>query len=290
MKYSVYILATLFLFASCTKEIPFDSEIKQPKITINSAFTPDSSWAVKLTRSLSVIDNGQLSDIENATVIISGSDGTTTPLTYDAVTGFYTSTATLVANVNYTISASAPNYPNASSTGLAKQPVPIIQVDTSSRTSEWSKFKIFKIKFNDPSFSQDYYMVTIIQRVEDYTYDWMGNIVDTFYYDYKLHLNSSDLSSDQDNDWNEAVTFSDNLFNGQTKVFTCETYQDFPNNDKFLIVLSRLSEDFYKYKKTIMAYWNSHGNPFAEPVRVHTNVEGGFGIFAGLSHYYYVIP
>jgi len=41
------------------------------------------------------------------------------------------------------------------------------------------------------------------------------------------------------------------------------------------------SEDLYKYDLTRSHFFESQGNPFADPVQIYTNVEGGFGIFGG---------
>ena len=42
-----------------------------------------------------------------------------------------------------------------------------------------------------------------------------------------------------------------------------------------------VSEDYFLYRKTVTLQNSVVDNPFAEPVPVHSNMTGGFGIFAG---------
>lgn len=45
--------------------------------------------------------------------------------------------------------------------------------------------------------------------------------------------------------------------------------------------LEIMSESYYRYIRSLMILEENRGNPFAEPARVFSNVEGGIGIFAG---------
>ncbi len=45
----------------------------------------------------------------------------------------------------------------------------------------------------------------------------------------------------------------------------------------------------YLYRRSIDDYENAQGDPFAEPVQVYSNIENGYGIFAGFSKSTYEI-
>jgi hypothetical protein len=65
----VIVLIISNLHFSCTKvEDIVDFPIKDPKLTLNCYFHPDSVWAFSVSRSLSVIDNANLSMVTDATV------------------------------------------------------------------------------------------------------------------------------------------------------------------------------------------------------------------------------
>ena len=56
----IFLVPILF---SCEKVIPFTGEVTQPKIVVNSLFQSNRPSQVHISSSLSVIDNGTLSNI-----------------------------------------------------------------------------------------------------------------------------------------------------------------------------------------------------------------------------------
>lgn len=45
------------------------------------------------------------------------------------------------------------------------------------------------------------------------------------------------------------------------------------------VIVNQLTEDAWLYARSLEQYYNAIDNPFAEPVTVHSNVDGGFGVF-----------
>ncbi|MBK7028756.1 MAG: DUF4249 family protein [Bacteroidales bacterium] len=80
----------------------------------------------------------------------------------------------------------------------------------------------------------------------------------------------------------ESYYFSDQYVNGQE--FSIElpiTYSgDTPGVDIF-VELSTLSKDYFLFRKSLIKYNESQNNPFSEPIKIYTNIENGYGIFAG---------
>ena len=278
------------LLVACEKEIEFSEEISSPKITVNSGFMPDSLWKVEISRSLSIIDNGQLSDIENANVSIVGSDGSSIVLNYDSQNKYYTSNSLVATNINYIINVSAPNFNDVSASGFAPSPININNVNKTIQSISDETIYNFRITFNDPPSSEDFYMIEINKQEVYYIYDVDSTILDSTSFENPTSLSSRDVSADQREEFTNQITFSDQLFNGQEKTLSVMTYDyifdigSLADKTNYEIKLYRLSKDYYLYKRSILAYRNVTGNPFAEPVRVFINVEGGFGIFAGLSY------
>ncbi|WP_222165334.1 DUF4249 domain-containing protein [Edaphocola aurantiacus] len=46
--------------------------------------------------------------------------------------------------------------------------------------------------------------------------------------------------------------------------------------------VSNISEEYYKFAESLNTLGNTDGNPFAEPTRLYTNVQGGIGILASM--------
>jgi hypothetical protein len=86
------------------------------------------------------------------------------------------------------------------------------------------------------------------------------------------------------------ILFNDYNFNGKEysiKILTPRpseiqrgSYQVYNTDFKFVINLYSLSEDYYKYWLDRYKIEKLSGDPFSEPVRIHTNVSNGAGIFA----------
>ena len=95
-------------------------------------------------------------------------------------------------------------------------------------------------------------------------------------------------------------TENDILFNGQTKSLEISL----PNEDNYWneagyiwsyrniglrFYLHNISQDYYYYRRSLELYNQSSDNPFAQPVQVYSNIENGFGIFAGAQVNYFDI-
>jgi hypothetical protein len=83
--------------------------------------------------------------------------------------------------------------------------------------------------------------------------------------------------------------FRDDGFDGQPRTFDLEIAYDAPSDSAgtsvrraFALLLVSLSEDLYRYAETAPQQVLFGENPFAEPLRVHSNLSNGYGIFAGL--------
>ncbi len=289
------IIASIILvsFFSCQKVLDLDAETKIPKLVVNSLFNDQDKWEVYVSRSLSVLDNGNLTKVDNATVSIY--DGTTlvSNLTYDGekyiILGL---SSPPTAGKIYRIEVSAPNFTSVSSSDFCPQKVSILQVDTSSTTTSFGdREENVTIKFQDPGSTKNHYGIEFnIDRYSRY-YNSTSSSWDTSYIgSEEIYIASSNPVVDNSGPDNyvRTLTLKDNLFDGQQKSILFNYYR-YPsgNPNEFsvkTVKLFSLTEATYKYKKSITAYRAADGNPFAEPVQVFTNVENGFGIFGGQSN------
>ena len=98
------------------------------------------------------------------------------------------------------------------------------------------------------------------------------------------------------NSWEEQGLFNDLVFNGQTKslqvsipkFFLEEEYIYQDGNTvyesglkKIRFYLHNISLPYFYFRTSLQAYDQTSGSPFAQPVQVYSNIENGFGIFAG---------
>jgi hypothetical protein len=281
MKKLTYFLtaAAAIIFASCETVVDLDLPEQKPALVVNALTSPDSSFKVTVSHSISVLDNGTISRITNATVELYKDGSFVETLTHSG-DGVYISPGGLLPlpGHEYMLKVSAPNYDAVSSTTPIPSAVQIVSAEI--RDSVGQAFGYYtseiSLSFNDPAGRGNYYLAE------------MGIIDSAGYYNPFFIYPTTDESSSKES-IGYGIIMSDDLFDGKSYTLDAAfdsyllTYWDSIPNSKVITTLKSISKDYYLYVKTKNLHYQSQGNPFAEPVQVHTNVEGGFGIFAGYS-------
>ena len=81
-----------------------------------------------------------------------------------------------------------------------------------------------------------------------------------------------------------AFTFDDDFINGPDNTIVVGAPPVFEHGDTAILTLYNITEAYSSYIETTQAAADNNGNPFATPGRILTNVQGGTGIFTGLSY------
>jgi hypothetical protein len=257
---------------SCEKYIEFDEEIKKPKIVVNSQINPDSLFEVHLSKSLSVIDNAELSAIIDGTVNIYDENEQYIETLIHQQNGYYKGSTLPSANSTYHLKVSAPDFDPVTANTHIPEAITILQIDTSSYISaEGEPYIKLSITFPDNGSTKNYYHLEVV-----YAQELSGEL-----YIYPIYFGSSDVSLDLGQDQVESASFTDDLFNGSEKRIEIYFIDHRAYYDFLQITLTSASRDIYLYNRTTQAFGQTQGNPFAEPVQVYNNIQGGFGIFGG---------
>jgi hypothetical protein len=280
MKHTIGLILNILLISgllSCEKYIDFDEDAATSKIVLNAMISPDTSFQVHLSRSLSVIDAGNLSSISNAILAVYDDSGILVETLIEDSLGYYNGTQLPEENVNYTIIAEALNYTDANATCA----IPILTAISAWDTTTINSFpnaaqdeKEFQVsfQFTDDEQVNNFYMITVLAV---YT-SWGQN------YSYPLYIATSDpkFGSDYADESSEKLLFSDLLFNGETTTFDI-TLNDLSDMSYLILNLYSCSEEYYLYNKSYQTAIEAEGNPFAQPVQVYSNINNGHGIFGG---------
>ena len=94
------------------------------------------------------------------------------------------------------------------------------------------------------------------------------------YYRYSVHRDSLEHEAEI------SYTSSDELNNGEPFVFG--TGFDFETGDSLIVTLHHLDKAFFDFQESVEEAKNANGNPFAQPGRVKSTVQGGLGVFTFL--------
>ena len=286
MKKKLYlVLILIIVLIACEKTVYIDIPDKGRKITINSLFNPDSLLKVSVSKSCYILDN-DIQAIENATVEIYENGILIDTLPY-LNNGLYRSTTKKPSSGDrYKIKVTVPGMGTAETESSIPPETNIISIDTTSikriDTGGYRHEKLeFRVKFKDNPDKKNYYLLKpnqiSIYTYEDYEMDTIitDTIQSTMFYE------SNDPSVVED--LRLGLLFNDNLFNGNTYVFTLSTGKYFEEGASICVNLKSISEGYFKYLATCNKHMEANWDPFMEKISVYTNVEGGVGIFGGYS-------
>ncbi|MBD2717285.1 DUF4249 domain-containing protein [Microvirga sp. STR05] len=93
---------------------------------------------------------------------------------------------------------------------------------------------------------------------------------------YYLLLNRVSEPNDDSGDY----LLNDQLFNGQT--YTAPTTYRFTPGDTITATLYHLEQAHYNFQQSVLGAVSANGNPFAQPARIRSTVQGGLGVFTVL--------
>lgn len=292
LTYIILIISQLFLLSckSLVKEIdPSILPQTDSKLVIACFISPqDTVLSAKVTETKVLIGStGDIrNDLENATVKLS--DGVkTVQLVYSATLGYYRilpKELPIIVGKTYSIDVSTPDGRKVNATTTVPNNVPIkeIKVDSSSNTSGFGGNQVVNTSYTVKVIWQDIANATNYYRalsVFDIIYD-IPDSLDNKTIIKKLITSIVDLR-----------TLDDKDTDGQLLSLSRE-YQ--PNNvganiqgnqielgkrlDKIKVGLFQTDINYYNYH-TSLRKQRENNNPFAEPVLLFTNINGGFGCF-----------
>ncbi len=83
--------------------------------------------------------------------------------------------------------------------------------------------------------------------------------------------------------YGDRVVFNDHSFEGQKNKVRIMSYgfgSSSTPDSLVTVVVTAISHDRYLFEKSLGRIWFNDDNPFVEPDNVHSNIEGGFGVFS----------
>ena len=277
---------------SCEKVIPFEGDVTVSKLVINSIFESDSTFKVHVSSSRSVVDTASFLNIEDAEVKILDNNGNIVDVLNHINNGFYMGQTYPEENKTYNLEVKHPNYSNITSLDSLPAPININRIDTTVMDPINGDRIQINLNFDDPSSFQNYYLLETY-AVSEYILvegiDTLEHEIDTA---QQYMILTDVVFQNGGSPWRDQGLFNDLLFNGQNKVLEFEIpfYDESGYEDGYdwsykisgiRIYLHNISKSYYYYRTSLELYQNTSGNPFAQPVQVYSNIENGFGIFAG---------
>ena len=272
-------MSLLCALSACEQIIEPDLPEHTPRLVLQAFFTPDSTWVAFVGRSAGILESlpSRERSVAEATVELLAGDRVIDELKFFQRERVYVwEKAPLQAEESYSLRVSAPGFATIQATDAIPRPVPIAiasyHVNTSVRSESTIKGDLsIKLEIQDPPGETNYYQIHLFalfsSRREEGSF-W-----------------TKDPSIIADNNetafFGTAPFFTDALFDGQTHEIELSSNYNVTEHTRLFLQVLDISETYYEYLKSAKLHEFTQDNPFAEPVSVYSNVENGYGIFAG---------
>lgn len=288
MKKIFFISVLSSFFLACEKEIELKSDEITPRIVVNSLFTANDTIQLSVSESRSVLYEGILPNVTNATAKLFDGNGALLGTFTHIENGNYLLADVLpIVGSTYTLEVAAPGFETVTASSSTPSIINITSIDTATQFLTYPQLQ-FDIAFNDDPSQKNYYGIRITSEVYDIDPETEEKTLlykNTGFNSREFYIINGYEDVDGEIYGNE-LYFSDETFNGQTTIFTARTYRNELTEFQegfYVVSIISMSEELFKYNVTFSKYQEAQGDFFAEPVRVYSNVENGFGIFGGSS-------
>lgn len=300
----IFAVALILAFASCEKRVEFRVDALDDLPVLNATISPDSGIHATLTRSIDPLSVENADSAIGDAVISLYRNGLFAADLDDAGNGKYMldSAATAASpGDRFSLRVRVPEKNDLSAETTIPPVVNLhdlhiidttfvevhyFVIDTAGNyvTADTviPHYKL-QLSFDDPR-GEDYYALSITYR------DASSASPVCYASDDAIFSTNNQFVPGSDDDslvtLCETYYFNDITFDGTQKTITfyvVEIPTDFVSDPRLLVRLDHLSADYYRYITTSALQNLNFDNPFAEPVTIYSNVQNGFGIFAGYS-------
>jgi hypothetical protein len=278
------ILISIFIFTNCEKEVKIDIPEPPVAIVVNSLFSKDSVFKIHLSKTVPIFNEFQ-PRIDNAKIELFEQGNFIEELTFDGNT--YNSVLTPKTEKKYQIKINTPEFQQVSAQDYIPSLPNLISSsfeDNVYTDSEGFEMSQLTISFQDNPQEKDYYEVVVFVNTRLENLPYITASFDTTNNDPVI-LNEEILDY-----YPEYLVFSDKLFNGSSYVLrinfsSLSSFNE--NSPEIFFYFRHITENYYKFKKRLIVHlynqdsdiWDGLG----QPVPMYTNIEKGYGIFAGYS-------
>ncbi|MDD3859571.1 MAG: DUF4249 domain-containing protein [Bacteroidales bacterium] len=274
-----------FYLTSCREVVQNQFPENTPTPVVNSILKSDSTLVINLSYSAS-LNFGKIEYIENATIRFFVDDNFLETIS-NAEGGMYISNITVESGKKYNCEIDIPGYEIITCEAIIPTRAKIINITHKNfayTDPEGTIFPAVEITFENNTNTSEYFEI-VIKALRT---DWEGEERNIYAYlvgiDDPLIINeglpiavfSDELITDS------IYTMSLNYFTGGSSWNTADTYP-------YIIELHSINYDYYKYLKQLYLFKQAVNSDnltgSTPPVQIYSNVENGYGIFAGYSNY-----
>jgi hypothetical protein len=289
----------LFLFETACETFDAVHLNEKTPFVLNCFFDADSAIILNLSEYLSFQDSLEplelISPVKNAEVKLFSESSLVGLFSYvrddsiatKMVDYYKLENAGILEGQKYSVEIDLPDQTRISAFDILPQKVPIFSVDTITEIDENKTYLKLRcsIRFKDPGGQKNYYSISAIETHYD------KSIKERELFPVSVKSDDPLIEGTMEYGIWMYCYFSDLLIENKESVVTCEfkLYLSYRDTNYIDIQLNSLSENYYLYTRSVDQYLKSLDNFYSEPVQIFSNIENGYGIFAGFSRSTYRI-
>jgi hypothetical protein len=290
-------LIALIIITGCKEIIEYDEKSVREALVVSGILEKDKAIEIRLSKSLNRFDDVGFQQLADKTVVYY-QDGVRMGELRNAGNGRYVSDGFLATpGKTYRIEIYDNGKEIASAETFFPMPQPITNLDSIAKVINGKKRLMVKLNFDEPSDKENYYRIELHENLfvpyltsKNEVSVRMITIPGEINTEKNWLIRGMGLFSENDkfHDWagNRFYIFADRYIQGNK--MSLELDMPYFRTDSVLgtnrkIYLQSISRDYFYYLRSVMQQLSTTENPFNEPVRIHTNINGGVGIFGAFS-------
>lgn len=283
------LLLLIFVAVGCDNRFEYVLPVEEPRMVVNFVSRDSQPWKGTVTLSLPILEVGVYDGIPGGATVNVYENGTLIETMGNVPYDPYDRTQTTLlssptAGTTYTIEALSADYVTAHATYTHPMPVPIenFEIELIGPDPEFQNEDAiqFRVTFVDPP-GENFYGVQTFGG-------WNS---DEFHGQYYSIFFEDPTYENVETSHGAIRYFDDAYFDGQRVTMTFRARASFKSIDTGMrpedwydyhwVELTTFSKSYYRYLQTVELQFYTYGDPYAQPVKVETNVKNGFGVVGG---------
>lgn len=266
------------MLVACSKEVNIDLPVPEERLVINAFFETGEKFNIYLGKS-GCITEQDTGIIDNAQILLYA-DNVFQGIMQHTSGGFYTHDTVIIRpGVLYMISASAQGFPDIEAADIAPPPCiceDVLYDPDPYLDSEGDDYYKLRLSLYDNRRKDNFYELVLQSFIKEDKY----RIVSINGSNEKVLINEGDAEF-----YSGFCVFSDVFLDSSPYTLNLQTYSRISGTKSILNVLT-VSETYYRFRKSLIRHFNAQFPEIlnlVESVTLYSNIDGGYGIFAGYS-------
>jgi len=280
MKQKYILLTFFFSVLLCSCEDFFESTIEleipeyEEQLVVSALFNNNYEKRMLVTKTVGINDDARFSRINDARIkITSGSglefiaDSLVTNPNFSNYNYTFDEELEFIPEESYSLEVISSDGKMANCTAVMPATPELISAtykEGGGTTLDGDKLDAIDLVFRDIPDVENFYRIRLINGIGATN---------------SINLESNDPGAEESADYRQLL-LNDIQFDGEEYRLQILYYRNPGSVDEYVVEFSSISEDQYRFDKLLNSFNENEDNPFSTAAQLHTNIEGGLGLFA----------